>query len=214
MFVETRARACRGLFVVQPPMTETGSAASSAGARIASARRSGATRSASRCGLSALIDVPGGTALDDVVALPADGRTATISCDDAVVAAGSACSCARARGGPDAARAAARGRARPSSGAVGRRGESRGVVEDSRRGGGSLMPMRRAVRRGPRRRRRRSSLSVLACPLSRGRMLVRLGQRDVGRHRRRGGRGPGGHAGAAARPGGAERLHRARLAGA
>jgi len=89
-FVETQVRAGRGPFAVQLPMIPGNGVGGVVGGRrvIASLGGSGGYAERVAVAASALIDVPDGMALDDAVALLADGRTATMLSDAAAVAAG------------------------------------------------------------------------------------------------------------------------------
>jgi NADPH2:quinone reductase len=89
-FVETQVRAGRGPFAVQLPMIPGNGVGGVVRGRrvIASLGGSGGYAERVAVAASALIDVPDALALDDAVALLADGRTATMLSDAAAVAAG------------------------------------------------------------------------------------------------------------------------------
>jgi NADPH2:quinone reductase len=89
-FVETQVRAGRGPFPVQLPMIPGNGVGGVAGGRrvIASLGGSGGYAERVAVAASALIDVPEAMALDDAVALLADGRTATMLSEAVAVAPG------------------------------------------------------------------------------------------------------------------------------
>jgi NADPH:quinone reductase len=89
-FVETQVRAGRGPFAVQLPMIPGNGVGGVVGARRVIASLGGSGGYAERVAVPAasLIDVPDGMALDDAVALLADGRTATMLAEAAALAAG------------------------------------------------------------------------------------------------------------------------------
>jgi NADPH2:quinone reductase len=89
-FVETQVRAGRGPFPVKLPMIPGNGVGGKVGDRRVIASLGGSGGYAERVAVpaAALLDVPDGLALDDAVALLADGRTATMLADAATVAAG------------------------------------------------------------------------------------------------------------------------------
>src|SRR3954470_17147191 len=89
-FVETQVRAGRGPFPVQLPMIPGNGVGGVVGRRrvIASLGGSGGYAERVAVAASALIDVPPAMALDDAVALLADGRTATMLGEAAAVEPG------------------------------------------------------------------------------------------------------------------------------
>jgi NADPH2:quinone reductase len=89
-FVETQVRAGRGPFPVQLPMIPGNGVGGMVGARrvIASLGGSGGYAERAAVPAASLIEVPDGLALDDAVALLADGRTATMLAEAAAVCAG------------------------------------------------------------------------------------------------------------------------------
>ncbi|WP_028067989.1 zinc-binding dehydrogenase [Solirubrobacter soli] len=89
-FVETQMRAGRGPFPVQLPMIPGNGVGGVVGARRVIASLGGSGGYAERVAVpaAALIEVPEAMALDDAVALLADGRTATMLADAAAVGAG------------------------------------------------------------------------------------------------------------------------------
>src|SRR3954471_13997635 len=89
-FVETQVRAGRGPFPVQLPMIPGNGVGGLVNGRRVIASLGGSGGYAERVAVpaSAPIDVPDGMALDDAVALLADGRTATMLADAAAVGAG------------------------------------------------------------------------------------------------------------------------------
>jgi len=89
-FVETQVRAGRGPFPVQLPMIPGNGVGGVVDGRRVIASLGGSGGYAERVAVSAgaLLDVPDGMALDDAVALLADGRTATMLFDAAAVAPG------------------------------------------------------------------------------------------------------------------------------
>jgi NADPH2:quinone reductase len=89
-FVETQVRAGRGPFPVSLPMIPGNGVGGTVGGRrvIASLGGSGGYAERAAVAASSLIGVPDGMALDDAVALLADGRTATMLADAAAIADG------------------------------------------------------------------------------------------------------------------------------
>jgi len=131
-FVETQVRAGRGPFAVQLPMIPGNGVGGVVGGRrvIASLGGSGGYAERVAVAASALIDVPDGMALDDAVALLADGRTATMLSDAAAVAAGERVLVLAAAGGVGTLLVQLARRAGATVvGAVGSEAK-RGVVED------------------------------------------------------------------------------------
>jgi NADPH2:quinone reductase len=89
-FVETQVRAGRAPFPVALPMIPGNGVGGTVGSRrvVASLGGSGGYAERAAVPASALIDVPDGLALDDAVALLADGRTATMLAKAAALARG------------------------------------------------------------------------------------------------------------------------------
>jgi NADPH2:quinone reductase len=89
-FVETQVRAGRGPFPVTLPMIPGNGVGGTAGSRrvVASLGGSGGYAERAAVPAAALIEVPEALALDDAVALLADGRTATMLCEAAAPSAG------------------------------------------------------------------------------------------------------------------------------
>jgi NADPH2:quinone reductase len=89
-FVETQVRAGRGPFPVQLPMIPGNGVGGTVGGRRVIASLGGSGGYAERVAVpaAALLDVPDAMALDDAVALLADGRTATMLADAAAIAPG------------------------------------------------------------------------------------------------------------------------------
>jgi NADPH:quinone reductase len=89
-FVETQIRAGRGPFEVQLPMIPGNGVGGAVDGRRVIASLGGSGGYAERVAVpaGALLDVPDGLALDDAVALLADGRTATMLFDAALVQPG------------------------------------------------------------------------------------------------------------------------------
>ena len=131
-FVETQVRAGRGPFPVQLPMIMGNGVGGMVDGRRVIASLGGSGGYAERVAVPAasLIDVPDGMALDDAVALLADGRTATMLSDAAAVAAGERVLVLAAAGGVGTLLVQLARRAGATVvGAVGSEAK-RGVVED------------------------------------------------------------------------------------
>ena len=173
-FVETQVRAGRGPFPVQLPMIPGNGVGGVVGGRrvIASLGGSGGYAERVAVGAAALFDVPDELALDDAVALLADGRTATMLADAAAVAPGERVLILAAAGGVGtllvqlaaAAGATVVGAAAASASASSSR--SLGAARRSLRA--RPRPVRRRLRRRRRRRRprRRSRSSPAAAGCS------------------------------------------------
>jgi NADPH2:quinone reductase len=98
-FVETQIRAGRGPFAVSLPMIPGNGVGGVLDGRLVIASLGGSGGYAERAVGKELFDVPDGMALDDAVALLADGRTATLLMDAAAVTAGESVLILAAAGG-------------------------------------------------------------------------------------------------------------------
>ena len=156
-FVETQVRAGRGPFPVKLPMIMGNGVGGTVQGRRVIASLGGSGGYAERVAVPAasLIEVPDALALDDAVALLADGRTATMLAEAAASQAGERVLILAAAGGVGTLLVQL---ARGGGGVGGGRGRQRrqaGGGGVARRRGRALRRARRPVRRGLRRRRRR-----------------------------------------------------------